>query len=160
MNQTILAKRLTLSGHTVVNTMNGQQALDLVRRDREFDCILMDLNMPILDGYEASLQIRIVEQTPPEDVAALSPRLSHQLNGRIPIFAVSASCFEQQRDKLTDSGMDGWILKPINFKRLAVILHGITDLSQRQTDMYRPGCNWESGGWLREIPLSQDESSS
>ncbi|KAF9011494.1 hypothetical protein BDZ89DRAFT_1225510 [Hymenopellis radicata] len=160
MNQTILAKRLTLSGHTVVNTMNGQEALDLVRRDREFDCILMDLNMPILDGYEASQQIRIVEQTPPEGLAPLSPRLSQQLNGRIPIFAVSASCFEQQRDKLTDSGMDGWILKPLNFKRLAVILHGITDLSQRQNDMYRPGCNWESGGWLRESPSSQDESSS
>lgn len=150
LNQKLLAKRLKLDGHTVVNTMNGQEGLDIVRADRDFDCVLMDLSMPILNGFEATEQIRAVEAKSP----ASALRLSHRLNGRIPIFAVSASLFEQQRDKLSKCGMDGWILKPIDFKRLGVILSGVTDVGQRQRDLYRPGCNWESGGWLREhLPL-------
>ncbi|PBK97922.1 hypothetical protein ARMGADRAFT_1162720 [Armillaria gallica] len=150
LNQKLLAKRLKLDGHTVVNTMNGQEGLDIMRADRDFDCVLMDLSMPILNGFEATEQIRAVEAKSP----ASALRLSHRLNGRIPIFAVSASLFEQQRDKLSKCGMDGWILKPIDFKRLGVILSGVTDVGQRQRDLYRPGCNWESGGWLREhLPL-------
>jgi hypothetical protein len=46
--------------------------------------------------------------------------------------------------------MDGWILKPIDFKRLRIILKGINDLSQRSEDIWRPGCNWEAGGWLHD----------
>lgn len=150
LNQKLLAKRLKLDGHTVVNTMNGQEGLDTVKADRDFDCVLMDLSMPILNGFEATEQIREVEAKSPSSAL----RISHQLNGRIPIFAVSASLFEQQRDKLSKCGMDGWILKPIDFKRLGVILSGVTDVDQRQRDMYRPGCNWERGGWLREhLPL-------
>ncbi|KAK0201599.1 hypothetical protein DFS33DRAFT_1385902 [Desarmillaria ectypa] len=157
INQKLLAKRLKLDGHTVVNTMNGQEGLDIVKADRDFDCVLMDLNMPILNGFEATEKIRAVEAESP--VSTL--RLSHRLNGRIPMFAVSASLFEQQRDKLLKCGMDGWILKPIDFKRLGVILSGVTDVCQRQRDVYRPGCNWESGGWLREnLPLDDLASSS
>ncbi|KAK0201594.1 hypothetical protein DFS33DRAFT_1348574 [Desarmillaria ectypa] len=157
INQKLLAKRLKLDGHTVVNTMNGQEGLDIVKADRDFDCVLMDLNMPILNGFEATEKIRAVEAESP--VSTL--RLSHRLNGRIPMFAVSASLFEQQRDKLLKCGMDGWILKPIDFKRLGVILSGVTDVCQRQRDVYRPGCNWESGGWLREnLPVDDLASSS
>ena len=81
-----------MDGHTVVNTTNGQEGLDQVKSDREFDAILMDINMPILDGYQASERIRIVEKTdgnsvPPSPVSD-NTRLSHRLNGRIPIFAV------------------------------------------------------------------------
>ncbi|KAK0464727.1 GAF domain-like protein [Desarmillaria tabescens] len=137
LNQKLLAKRLRLDGHTVVNTMNGQEGLDAVKADRDFDCVLMDLSMPILNGFEATEKIRGVEAESP----ASTLRLSHQLNGRIPIFAVSASLFEQQRDKLSKCGMDGWILKPIDFKRLGVILSGVTDVGQRQRDVYRPGCH-------------------
>lgn len=43
INRTILAKRLTLDGHIVVNTTNGQEGLDMVQSDREFDCVLMDI---------------------------------------------------------------------------------------------------------------------
>ena len=43
INRTILAKRLTLDGHLVVNTTNGQEGLDMVEADREFDVILMDI---------------------------------------------------------------------------------------------------------------------
>ena len=43
INRTILAKRLTLDGHIVVNTTNGQEGLDTVQGDRDFDCVLMDI---------------------------------------------------------------------------------------------------------------------
>ena len=102
--------------------------------------------MPILNGFEATRGIRELEKAQPVP----NRRLSQNLNGRIPIFAVSASLLEQQRDTLSDCGMDGWILKPIDFKRLNVILKGILDPEQRQKDVYQPGCNWEAGGWLKE----------
>ncbi|KAF5380673.1 hypothetical protein D9757_007064 [Collybiopsis confluens] len=145
INRLLLAKRLRMDGHTVVNTTNGQEGLDKIISDRNFDCILMDINMPILNGFEASEKIREVELRSP---LPENRRPSFLLNGRIPIFAVSASLYEQQRSKLSDAGMDGWILKPIDFKRLGVILKGVTDPSQRELDRYHPGCNWEIGGWL------------
>lgn len=100
--------------------------------------------MPLLNGYEATERIRTVEQE-----RKLQPRrLAHKLNGRIPIFAVSASLFEAQREEMYMLGMDGWILKPIDFKRLRVILKGVTDAQQRAKDVYTNGSAWESGGWL------------
>ncbi|KAI0073479.1 hypothetical protein K474DRAFT_1603252 [Panus rudis PR-1116 ss-1] len=144
INRTILAKRLTLDGHAVVNTTNGQEGLEMVQSDRDFDCVLMDIQMPIINGYEATERIRALEQSHKLPLQ----RHSQRLNGRLPIFAVSASLFEEHRDEMYKLGIDGWILKPIDFKRLRVILKGVTDLSQRERDVYRPGCNWESGGWL------------
>jgi CheY-like chemotaxis protein len=110
--------------------------------------------MPILNGYEATEGIRTIEKAPSMPCQASSRRLSHQLNGRIPVFAVSASLIEYQRAELYELGMDGWILKPIDFKRLDVILKGVTDSSQRELDTYRPGCNWELGGWFTNVALS------
>ncbi|KAH9891989.1 hypothetical protein C8Q73DRAFT_792309 [Cubamyces lactineus] len=143
INRMILAKRLSLDGHTVVNTTNGQEGIEVIQTDRHFDCILMDIQMPLLNGYEATERIRALEK----DLELLD-RISHQYNGRIPIFAVSASLFEHQRDDLFKLGMDGWILKPIDFRRLRAILRGVVDPVQREKDVYRPGINWEIGGWL------------
>jgi DNA-binding response OmpR family regulator len=101
--------------------------------------------MPILNGLEATQQIRHLEATklPKTD------RLAHSLNGgRIPIFAVSASLVEQQREELEQIGIDGWILKPVDFGRLYAILRGVTDPMQRERDEYRVGSSWEIGGWL------------
>ncbi|KAI0056404.1 hypothetical protein BV25DRAFT_1814088 [Artomyces pyxidatus] len=155
INRTILAKRLSLDGHTVVNTTNGQEGVDKIISDQAFDCILMDIQMPILNGYEATERIRHLEASsslPKRD------RVSQTLNGRIPIFAVSASLLERQRHELLNIGMDGWILKPIDFKRLGAILHGVTDPLQRQRDEYRVGCSWEQGGWFPR--RSNDEPAS
>ena len=99
--------------------------------------------MPLLNGYEATERIRVYEQ----DLEILD-RISHTLNGRIPIFAVSASLSESQHEELNKLGMDGWILKPIDFKRLRIILRGVVDPLQREKDVYRVGVNWEIGGGL------------
>lgn len=87
--------------------------------------------------------------------------MSLALNGRIPIFAVSASLAESQREEMIDFGMDGWILKPIDYKRMNVLIRGITDLQQRKADLYETGCEWEAGGWLicTQTPGSELSSS-
>ena len=99
--------------------------------------------MPLLNGYEATERIRGLEKR-----AEPVKRATHMLNGRLPIFAVSTSLFEEKRKEMARFGIDGWILKPINFKRLRAILLGVTDSMQRQENLYREGHNWESGGWL------------
>ena len=65
---------------------------------------------------------------------------------------MSASLVEQQREELEQIGIDGWILKPIDFRRLYTILRGVTDRVQRERDEYRVGGSWEIGGWLRPSP--------
>ncbi|KDR82601.1 hypothetical protein GALMADRAFT_238000 [Galerina marginata CBS 339.88] len=152
INRTILAKRLTLNGHAVVNSTNGQEGFDKVVADPPFDVVLMDIQMPIMNGFEASRRIRDFEKDMENHSFQSSRRPSLVLNGRLPIFAVSASLNEHQREELVQHGMDGWILKPIDFRRLNDILKGVTDATQRRRDIYRPGCNWEAGGWLTELP--------
>ncbi|KAK7048150.1 ATP-binding cassette transporter [Favolaschia claudopus] len=155
INRTVLAKRLRLDGHNVVTTTNGQEGLDKVISDRGYDAILMDIQMPILNGYEATERIRDLEKATP---SAESPRRSHRHNGgHIPIFAVSASLQEERREEMINRGIDGWILKPIDFKRLKIILSGVTNRGQRETDIYQSGCSWEAGGWL-VIPPSPPPS--
>lgn len=106
--------------------------------------------MPILNGYEATERIRAMEKA---TMSEGNTRLSNRLNGgHIPIFAVSASLQEECREQIMGYGIDGWILKPIDFKRLKVILKGVTDRAQRKADKYRPGCSWEAGGWLVDPP--------
>lgn len=76
---------------------------------------------------------------------ALSP-LARPL-GRTPIFAVSASLVEKERSTYVDAGFDGWILKPVDFKRLHTLLDGIQDDEARYACRYVPG-QWERGGWF------------
>ncbi len=81
------------------------------------------------------------------DHLGLSPLASRQ--GRIPIFALSASLLESQKDTYVDAGFDGWILKPVDYARLATLLSGMRDDSIRDGNLYKPG-EWERGGWFNK----------
>lgn len=98
--------------------------------------------MPIVDGHTSTKMIRSFEKT---HTNTLSRRAA--LNGRTPIFAVSASLVEKERQNYIDVGFDGWILKPIDFKRLSVLLAGIVEKETRESCLYQPG-HWEQGGWF------------
>ena len=105
--------------------------------------------MPIKDGFQATQAIRGFE--------ASNPLQSHSrpaiiINGRIPIFAVSASLEPVQREYMMSLDMDGWMLKPIDFKRMNVLLKGITNPERRRQEAWEPGFSWESGGWLLASP--------
>ena len=101
--------------------------------------------MPIVDGLTSTKMIRSFEKSFPDK--NLSRRVA--LNGRIPVFAVSASLVEKECQKYIDAGFDGWILKPIDFKRLSVLLSGIVDEGTRRECLYKPGA-WERGGWFTD----------
>jgi CheY-like chemotaxis protein len=99
--------------------------------------------MPIVDGLASTVMIRDFEKT--ADFQGLSRMAS--LNGRIPIFAVSASLVEHDRPSYVEAGFDGWVLKPIDFKRLNELLSGIYNHKTRVSCLYTPG-QWERGGWF------------
>lgn len=99
--------------------------------------------MPIVDGLTSTKMIRSFEKSSPDEF--LSRRAA--MNGRVPIFAVSASLIEKNRQVYIDAGFDGWILKPIDFKRLTVMMSGIVEEKTRKSCLYEPG-KWERGGWF------------
>ena len=72
---------------------NGQEAVDMMALENTYDVVLMDIQMPIKDGYEAAKEIRLSNKT-------------------TPILALSASVFMEVRDKINECGMNGFIFKP------------------------------------------------
>ncbi|MDD7916042.1 response regulator [Polaribacter ponticola] len=89
---------------------NGLTAVEMVEKN-SFDAVLMDIQMPIMDGYTASLEIR-------------------KFNTNIPILALSASVFMEVKNKITESGMDGFIFKPFDPQDL---LNQIEDAIENNT---------------------------
>ncbi|KAJ5465552.1 hypothetical protein N7530_009339 [Penicillium desertorum] len=121
INSKIIQKRLTKLGHTVTLTSNGEACrVAFSSAPKSFDVVLMDIQMPILDGMRATRAVREFESKTPKE--ALSDKATR--NDRVPIFAVSASLVEKDRDNYVDAGFDGWVMKPINFARLNVLLSG------------------------------------
>ncbi|UNI22711.1 hypothetical protein JDV02_008573 [Purpureocillium takamizusanense] len=156
INMKVLRKRLEKSGHEVQHAVNGQDCAAVYRDSpSSFDVILMDMQMPIVDGLTSTKIIRDVEKS---DEHTEHSHLA-AINGRIPIFAVSASLVESQKQTYIDAGFDGWILKPIDFKRLNILLAGILDTRTRNSSLYAPG-HWERGGWFGPREVSEGTSDS
>jgi len=101
-NASLAILRLEQQGHTVSWVKNGQEAVDAFRADA-YELILMDLQMPVLDGIEATRRIRQLEA----DGA-----------GRIPILALTASVLQHEREQCFQAGMDAIVGKPINIDEL------------------------------------------
>ena len=105
LNQEIATAILEDEGIEVETAGNGQEACDtlLEKGAGYFDLVLMDIQMPIMDGYEATERIRSFEDE----------KLSE-----IPIFAMTANAFEEDKKKAFAAGMNGHIAKPINISVL------------------------------------------
>jgi len=151
VNSRIILKRLEKSGHEVHHTVNGEDCASAYgEKPAFFDVVLMDMQMPIVDGLTSTKMIRSYEKSHPD--SKLSTRAMS--NGRVPIFAVSASLVERERQTYINAGFDGWILKPIDFKRLNILLAGIVEDKTRNSCLYKAG-EWEKGGWFhRRLPPS------
>jgi light-regulated signal transduction histidine kinase (bacteriophytochrome)/CheY-like chemotaxis protein len=144
INMKILNKRLERAGHQVQGTVNGEDCATVYKeKSVNFDVVLMDMQMPIVDGLTSTKMIRAHEQSP--DHKGHSTLAA--ANGRVPIFAVSASLLEKDRETYVAAGFDAWILKPVDFKRLHTLLSGIYEDETRETALYVPG-EWERGGWF------------
>lgn len=107
--------------------------------------------MPIVDGFSSTKMIRSFEKT--HSATCLSRRA--RFNSRIPVFAVSASLVEKERERYIETGFDGWILKPVDFKRVGLLLQGIVDEDARKACLYQSG-RWEQGGWFEDRPSQHD----
>ena len=94
----------------MTKTWDGQEAVELFRNSEpgEFDVILMDIMMPVMNGYEATKMIRSLDR---EDAK------------EIPIIAMTANAFTEDRIKAKEAGMDEHISKPIDMKLLVKIIH-------------------------------------
>ncbi|MBU2645633.1 response regulator [bacterium] len=113
MNQKVAMKMLQKLGHDVSVADDGQEALDMFLHE-SFDLILMDGNMPNLDGLEATRRIREIEarQKPgPGDLPA-----------RIPIIALTANAMKGDRERFLAAGMDEFLTKPFKKKDLVEVL--------------------------------------
>ncbi|GME51509.1 hypothetical protein GTA08_BOTSDO01931 [Neofusicoccum parvum] len=136
VNSRIVKKRLEKLGHEIFLTVNGEECASVHgEKPESFDVVLMDMQMPIVDGLTSTKMIRSFEKSHPANI--LSPRAS--LNGRIPIIAVSASLEESKRQSYIDAGFDAWILKPISFPRLQELMAGIVDPKVREEALFTPG---------------------
>ncbi|CRK37810.1 hypothetical protein BN1723_015240 [Verticillium longisporum] len=144
INLRVLRKRLEKAGHEVHHAVNGEEcALSFREKSETFDVVLMDMQMPIVDGLASTKMIRSFEQS--HENCRHSALAAH--NGRVPVFAVSASLIEREKNTYADAGFDGWILKPVDFKRLHTLLLGIVDDNVRTSCLYQEG-EWERGGWF------------
>jgi signal transduction histidine kinase/CheY-like chemotaxis protein len=102
VNRVFLRRTLTRHGHSVVEAENGLQALERLA-ERSFDLVLMDIQMPEMDGIEAMHRIRS----------------GGYGRADIPIIALTAYAMKGDREKFMAEGMDGYVTKPVDFDELA-----------------------------------------
>lgn len=100
LNRDMLVRRLKRAGHTVITAGDGQEALDLMAREHPA-VVLMDMNLPVLDGWSACRRAREDE------------RIRH-----IPIIALTAHAMEADRREALAAGCDEYATKPIDFPGL------------------------------------------
>jgi len=102
INQFVAKEQLEQFGYSVRLADDGQQGVDLIGREH-FDAVLMDCQMPVLDGYEATREIRRREQG---------------TDRHVPIIALTAHALAGERDRVLDAGMDDYLTKPIREQSL------------------------------------------
>ena len=101
INREMLHELLENRGYAVVEACNGQEALRMIDETQP-DILLLDISMPVLDGYAVARKIR--------ENPALAP---------LPILAITAYAMQGDREKILHSGFDGYLSKPVNARALA-----------------------------------------
>ncbi|MGD9924275.1 MAG: response regulator [Pseudorhodoplanes sp.] len=100
MNRDMLSRRLLRNNFEVVMAVNGQEGVDLARSERP-DIILMDMSLPVMDGWEATRTIK-----------------SDDATKSIPVIALTAHAMESDREQALQAGCDDFDTKPIELPRL------------------------------------------
>jgi two-component system, cell cycle response regulator DivK len=100
MNRDMLSRRLIRRGFQVVFAMDGQQGIDLARSERP-DVILMDMSLPIIDGWEATRRLKADDAT-----------------RSVPVIGLTAHAMSGDREKAIEAGCDDYDTKPVELDRL------------------------------------------
>jgi len=107
-NRKVIEVLLTKRGYQTSSVENGQLALEAITKGSPPDLVLMDCHMPIMGGFDATQHIRQWEQ--------------EGGRSRLPIVALTASAFQEDRDRCLAAGMDDFVTKPIDFKVLPAVI--------------------------------------
>lgn len=102
VNQRLISRILEKMGHAVVVVNDGAAALHMLSQ-QEFDLIAMYMQMPVMDGIEATQKIHLKESG---------------TSGHMPIVAITANAFDDDRRKCFEAGMDGYVVKPVSAKAI------------------------------------------
>lgn len=111
MNRDMLSRRLARRGFQVLFAVDGEEGVSMAISERP-DLILMDMNMPVLDGWEASRRIK-----------------AHPPTAAIPIVALTAHAMSGDREKTLAAGCDDYDTKPVEFDRLLGKITALLDKS-------------------------------
>ncbi len=115
VNQRLAVRVLEKQGHEVIVAGNGWAALDAWQASQggpaSFDLVLMDIQMPEMDGFEATIAIRSREAI---------------LSGHVPIVAMTAHAMKGDRERCLDAGMDDYLSKPLQFQKLLEVIARLT----------------------------------
>ena len=106
INQLVAMEMMQEMGLQVTITDNGEEAIEMVKKDH-FDAVLMDIQMPGLDGHQTTAQIR---------------RDAHANASQLPIIAMTANAMESDRQKALEAGMNDYVSKPVDVSKLASVL--------------------------------------
>lgn len=108
INQEVAKKMLEKIGLEYELATNGQEAIELLQASDNFNLVLMDCQMPVKDGYEATGEIRAME--------------SNNIIRHIPVIAMTANAMEGDREKCLDAGMDDYLPKPVKMAEMKKVL--------------------------------------
>ena len=104
MNRDMLSRRLQRKGHEVLLAADGMQAI-LMAESETPDLILLDMSLPVIDGWEAAQRLKASPTT-----------------ARVPIIALTAHAMTSDRDKALEAGCDGYETKPVELARLLEVM--------------------------------------
>jgi PAS domain S-box-containing protein len=108
VNRKVAVRLLEKQGHTVLTANNGREGVEVIERlDWDLDLVLMDVQMPEMDGYQATGAIREREK---------------QRGAHLPIVAMTAHAMDRDRERCLEAGMDDYLTKPIRMERLLDVL--------------------------------------
>ncbi|OQA80745.1 MAG: Signal transduction histidine-protein kinase BarA [bacterium ADurb.Bin243] len=123
LNQQVALKLLQLRGYCVFIADNGEAAIEALSRDR-FDLVLMDVQMPVLDGLEAAARIR---KGNPEHIQT-----------DVPIIAMTASAMKGDRERCIASGMNAYISKPLDSEKLYEMIENFGNVQKKEIPQPSP----------------------
>ena len=108
MNRDMLSRRLTKRGYEIVMAFDGEEGVKKATSENP-DIILMDVSLPVIDGYDATKQIKSNDNTK-----------------HIPVVALTAHAMEDDKNKAFDAGCDGFETKPVNMESLLATIEKVT----------------------------------
>lgn len=115
MNRDMLSRRLTRKGYTVLIAEDGQKAVDMATASLP-DLVLMDMSLPMIDGWEATRRLKAAEAT-----------------AGIPVIALTAHAMQGDREKALEAGCDDYDTKPVELARLLGKMRALLPASDEES---------------------------